>query len=101
MFIVVKNYIMSIQITDFDLDCAMFCERINVDTVNEESIPSPYNHLTANIDEILVQFEESIAKVPKKNDLISIAGDMNLSGLDWWSCRVRSDCQSSSQHTFS
>ena len=99
VFIAVKDHIMSSQITDFDTDCEILWVKISIASCKSLYLASYYRPNATDHDS-LTKLEESIAKVPKKNSHIWIAGDMNLPGLIWRSGSMKNDCPSPAQHTF-
>ena len=99
VFIAVRDCIMSSQITDFDTDCEILWVKINIASCKSLYLAS-YYHPNANDYDSLTKLEGSIAKVPKKNSHIWIAGDMNLPGIIWLSGNMKNDCPSPAQHNF-
>ncbi len=98
VFIAVKDHFISSHETDLDTDCEILWVKLDIAGCKSLYLAAYYRP-NANDQESLAQLAESLEKLRKKNSHIWVAGDMNLPGLDWPSCSLKTNCPSPSQHS--
>ena len=96
-FVAVKDAVVSSHMPDFDVNCEILWVKLNIASCKSLYLALYYRPNT-NDEESLKQLNDSLSKLPRKNNHIWIAGDMNLPGISWPSGSIKTDCPIPAQH---